>query len=111
MNFTTFFITCLDVSDEIEYYGKPYKLDGCLLNIEQLYEEIRPLYLNLHSYVRKILRAKYGSVTVSHDGPIPVHLLGTVFNKMYSQNGGNKKFVKGDRGKFLKYNKVLIFIY
>lgn len=41
-----------------------------------MYESIRPLYLQLYTHVRRVLRDKFGTDAVSADGPIPVHLLG-----------------------------------
>jgi Angiotensin-converting enzyme len=44
--------------------------------IERLWEDIQPLYVQLHAYVRRKLRGKYGADIVGHDGTIPAHLLG-----------------------------------
>ena len=63
-------------SNEVDYYMKPYPYNQGQLNADQMYEAIRPLYLHLYTHVRKILRAKFGTATVSANGPIPVHLLG-----------------------------------
>lgn len=42
------------------------------------WEEIRPLYLELHAYVRCKLHKHYGDVTMTNDYslPIPAHLVG-----------------------------------
>ncbi|RZC37377.1 Peptidase M2 domain containing protein, partial [Asbolus verrucosus] len=40
-----------------------------------LWQQVKPLYLQIHAYVRFHLRKKYGDI-VSKDGPIPAHLLG-----------------------------------
>lgn len=45
--------------------------------MERLWRQIKPLYLQLHSYVRRKLREHYGSSVVTRRGPIPAHLLGT----------------------------------
>jgi peptidyl-dipeptidase A len=46
--------------------------------LDRLWEQVRPLYLSLHSYVRMKLREKYGDA-VPANGPIPAHLLGNVW--------------------------------
>lgn len=69
-----------DFSNEVEYYAKPYLVDPCHLNVDQMYEDVKPLYAQLHAHVRKILRDKYGTAAVSSDGPIPVHLLGEYYS-------------------------------
>lgn len=44
--------------------------------MDRLYEQLRPLYLSLHAYVRGQLVKKYGKDVVPPNGPIPAHLLG-----------------------------------
>ncbi len=46
---------------------------------DRLWEQVRPLYLSLHAYVRGKLREKYGSDVVPASGPIPAHLLGNMW--------------------------------
>lgn len=46
--------------------------------LENIFEEIRPLYQQLHAYVRHSLRGKYGDL-VSEGGLIPMHLLGNMW--------------------------------
>ncbi|MBK9168462.1 MAG: M2 family metallopeptidase [Bryobacterales bacterium] len=52
--------------------------DEFAAELDRLWEQVKPLYVSLHAYVRKRLRAKYGD-TVPADGPIPAHLLGNVW--------------------------------
>ena len=44
--------------------------------VERLWQQVRPLYLSLHTYVRAKLVQKYGPQIVPPNGPIPAHLLG-----------------------------------
>jgi len=44
--------------------------------VDRLWEQVRPLYLSLHTYVRAKLSQNYGSEVVPPTGPIPAHLLG-----------------------------------
>jgi peptidyl-dipeptidase A len=46
--------------------------------LDRLWEQVRPLYLSLHAYVRWKLREKYGDA-VPERGPIPAHLLGNMW--------------------------------
>ena len=46
--------------------------------MDRLWNQVRPLYLSLHAYVRAKLREKYGDV-VPASGPIPAHLLGNMW--------------------------------
>lgn len=47
-------------------------------DLEQLYHQLEPLYLNLHAFVRRKLYDRYGSKYINLKGPIPAHLLGKV---------------------------------
>ncbi|MFN7994582.1 MAG: M2 family metallopeptidase [Bryobacteraceae bacterium] len=47
--------------------------------LDRLWEQVRPLYLSLHAYVRARLRDQYGPDVVPADGPIPAHLLGNMW--------------------------------
>jgi peptidyl-dipeptidase A len=46
--------------------------------LDRLWEQVRPLYVQLHAYVRWKLREKYGDA-VPANGPIPAHLLGNIW--------------------------------
>jgi len=46
--------------------------------LDRLWEQMRPIYLSLHAYVRGRLRQKYGDA-VPANGPIPAHLLGNMW--------------------------------
>ena len=53
--------------------------------VERIWQQVQPLYLSLHAYVRAKLVEKYGSSVVPPDGMIPAHLLGN----MWAQEWGN----------------------
>ena len=44
--------------------------------LERLWQQVRPLYLSLHTFVRARLASYYGVNVVPLDGPIPADLLG-----------------------------------
>jgi peptidyl-dipeptidase A len=46
--------------------------------MDRLWEQVRPLYVSLHAFVRMKLGAKYGDL-VPEKGPIPAHLLGNLW--------------------------------
>ena len=52
---------------------------------ERLWSQVKPVYEQLHCYVRAELGEQYGTERVPQDGPIPAHLLGN----MWSQTWGN----------------------
>ena len=54
-------------------------------DIERLWNQVKPLYLALHTFVRWKLAEKYGAKVVPPDGPIPLHLLGNP----WAQEWGN----------------------
>jgi peptidyl-dipeptidase A len=53
--------------------------------LERLWQQVRPLYLSLHTYVRARLSRYYGPSVVPPDGPIPADLLGNP----WAQEWGN----------------------
>ena len=53
--------------------------------VDRLYEQLKPLYVSLHTYVRRKLREHYGPDVVPASGPIPAHLLGN----MWAQEWGS----------------------
>jgi peptidyl-dipeptidase A len=59
--------------------------DDFSADLERLWNQVRPLYLSLHTFVRAKLVEKYGASVVPPDGPIPAHLLGN----LWAQEWGN----------------------
>ncbi|KAK4290884.1 hypothetical protein Pmani_036251 [Petrolisthes manimaculis] len=58
-------------------YGEDTK--AFVNDLSRVYQQIEPLYLQLHAYVRRKLRETYGQELVSRKGPIPAHLLGSMY--------------------------------
>ena len=58
--------------------------DDFAKEVDRLWEQVRPLYLSLHAYVRSKLREKYGPNVVPANGPIPAHLLGNIWAQDWS---------------------------
>lgn len=59
--------------------------DEFAAELDRLWQQVRPLYLSLHAYVRSQLVKKYGASVVPPYGPIPAQLLGN----MWAQDWGN----------------------
>ena len=53
--------------------------DDFARELDRLWEQVRPLYVQLHAYVRWKLREKYGDQVVPANGPIPADLLGNMW--------------------------------
>ena len=53
--------------------------DAFAAELDRLWQQVRPLYVSLHAYVRWQLEKKYGAGLVSEDRPIPAHLLGNMW--------------------------------
>ena len=59
--------------------------DEFSVEVDRLWDQVRPLYDALHCHVRASLAEAYGSDLVPEGEPIPAHLLGN----MWSQSWGN----------------------
>lgn len=74
-----------DFKNVADWWQSEYEVDDFEEQLAKLWEDVKPLYQQLHAYVRKKLRDKYGDHIVSARGPIPAHLLGN----MWAQTWGN----------------------
>jgi peptidyl-dipeptidase A len=59
--------------------------DDFAKEVDRLWQQVKPLYVSLHAYVRARLVERYGPELVPRDGLIPAHLLGN----MWAQEWGN----------------------
>ena len=57
--------------------------DDFTKELDRLWEQVKPLYLSLHSYVRMKLHEKYGDA-VPAEGPIPAYMLGNIWSQDWS---------------------------
>lgn len=55
----------------------PYESPNLQQDIEDVWEIVRPLYEELHTYVRRKLRDLYGPEKIGVHAPLPAHILGT----------------------------------
>jgi peptidyl-dipeptidase A len=52
--------------------------------VDRLWNQVKPLYMDLHCHVRAKLRQRYGKARVPDRGPIPAHLLGNMWGQEWS---------------------------
>uniref|UniRef100_A0A3Q2EBE3 Angiotensin-converting enzyme n=1 Tax=Cyprinodon variegatus TaxID=28743 RepID=A0A3Q2EBE3_CYPVA len=71
-------------SDNGAYWRSLYETPTFEEDLEALWKELEPLYLNLHAYVRRALYKKYGEKYINLEGPIPAHLLGNMWAQTWS---------------------------
>ncbi|NXA93401.1 ACE enzyme, partial [Melanocharis versteri] len=70
--------------DNGAYWRSLYETPTFEEDLEKLYLQLQPLYLNLHAYVRRALYKKYGAEHINLKGPIPAHLLGNMWAQSWS---------------------------
>jgi peptidyl-dipeptidase A len=59
--------------------------DAFAVEMERLWQQVKPLYDSLYTYTRRKLQEKYGKQIVPDNGPVPAHL----FGNMWAQTWGN----------------------
>ncbi|HMI51954.1 MAG TPA: M2 family metallopeptidase, partial [Candidatus Saccharimonadales bacterium] len=84
--------------------------DALAAETDRLWEQLRPLYLSLHAYVRGQLQKKYGQDVVPSKGPIPAYLLGNIWsqewNNVYDLMDSPKPAKSYDLTKILQERKT-----
>jgi peptidyl-dipeptidase A len=75
----------LDYADTGAMWRSKYDMppEAFAKELDRLWEQLRPLYLSLHTYVRSRLHEKYGAL-VPERGPIPAQLLGNLWQQDWS---------------------------
>ncbi|XP_050739110.1 angiotensin-converting enzyme-like isoform X1 [Eriocheir sinensis] len=71
-------------NDAGEFWRSDYEIDDFSEQLDLLWEQLRPLYQQLHSYVRARLVERYGEEVVPTNGPIPAHLLGNMWAQTWT---------------------------
>ncbi|XP_023319903.1 angiotensin-converting enzyme isoform X2 [Eurytemora carolleeae] len=62
----------------VEHYNNAAVLNG-FKEMENTWQGLKPLYEELHAYVRNKLNKHYGDSVLKNSGPIPAHLLGNMW--------------------------------
>lgn len=71
-------------NDTGEYWRSWYETPTFEQDVRALFEELEPLYVELHAYVRKRLKEKYGKEMFPETGHIPAHLFGNMWAQQWS---------------------------
>lgn len=71
-------------SDNGAFWRSLYETPSFEEDLEKIWQELQPLYLNLHAYVRRALYKKYGAAYINLRGPIPAHLLGNMWAQSWA---------------------------
>lgn len=79
--------------DTGDYWRSAYESATFQEDLEKLLTELKPLYAQLHTYVRNQLRSLYGADKFPRSGHIPAHLLGKQ-NKKFVPNNNTRLFIQ-----------------
>jgi len=58
--------------------------DAFAVEMERLWQQVKPLYDSLYTYTHRKLQEKYGKQIVPDNAPIPAHLLGNMWAQAWS---------------------------
>ncbi|XP_046420829.1 angiotensin-converting enzyme [Neodiprion pinetum] len=67
-----------------EYWMFPYESPDLQQELDAAWNSVRPLYEELHAYVRRKLRDLYGPEKVSRQAPLPSHILGNMWGQSWT---------------------------
>ncbi|XP_014206622.1 angiotensin-converting enzyme isoform X2 [Copidosoma floridanum] len=71
-------------TDAADYWQFPYETFDFEQEIDEVWAEIKPLYEELHAYIRKRLRDIYGPEKISGHAPLPSHVLGNIWAQSWT---------------------------
>ncbi|XP_014258853.1 angiotensin-converting enzyme-like isoform X1 [Cimex lectularius] len=71
-------------TDYYEYLSFPYESPSFRLDVEDAWAQIKPLYDELHAYVRRKLRDLYGPEKLGREAPMPAHILGNMWAQSWT---------------------------
>ncbi|XP_020294952.1 angiotensin-converting enzyme [Pseudomyrmex gracilis] len=71
-------------TDAAEYWMFPYESPNFQQDIDEAWETIRPLYEELHAYVRRKLRELYGPERIGGHTSLPSHILGNIWGQSWT---------------------------
>ncbi|XP_018368600.1 PREDICTED: angiotensin-converting enzyme [Trachymyrmex cornetzi] len=71
-------------TDAAEYWMFPYESPNFQQDIDEAWETIRPLYEELHAYIRRRLRDLYGPEKIGAHTPLPSHILGNIWGQSWT---------------------------
>ncbi|MEP6862571.1 MAG: M2 family metallopeptidase [Deltaproteobacteria bacterium] len=68
---------------ELWQAGYDMPADKFAPEVDRLWNQVKPLYTQLHCYARRKLNEKYGDKVVPKTGPIPAHLFGNMWSQTW----------------------------
>nr|CAI5824256.1 unnamed protein product [Callosobruchus analis] len=71
-------------TDTAEYWSFPFESTDLFKDLENTWEEVKPLYEQLLTYVRRRLREFYGPERISRQAPLPAHILGNMWAQSWT---------------------------
>ncbi|XP_044735585.1 angiotensin-converting enzyme-like [Chrysoperla carnea] len=71
-------------ADNGAFWLDNYETEDIVQQFEDLWQQIKPAYLQIHAFVRNELQKIYGESVVSSTAPIPAHLLGNMWAQTWS---------------------------
>ncbi|XP_050664314.1 angiotensin-converting enzyme [Leptidea sinapis] len=71
-------------TDASAYWMFPYESFNMRQEVDEVWEQVKPLYDLLHAYVRRRLREAYGPERISRSAPLPAHVLGDMWGQSWS---------------------------
>jgi peptidyl-dipeptidase A len=69
----------LGYKDSGEEWRSAYESDTFVDDVQDLFDQVRPLYEQVHAFVRRRLKAVYGASRFPESGHIPAHILGDMW--------------------------------
>lgn len=81
----------VDFSDYGEYWRFSYEDPELVQNVENIWNQVKPLYDELHAYIARKLKQKYGDKLDISDGLLPAHLLGNMWAQTWTYLGNLAK--------------------
>ncbi|CAG9809927.1 unnamed protein product [Chironomus riparius] len=67
-----------------EYWSAPFDTPDLRYEMENVWQEILPLYELIHAYVRRKLREYYGPDKINRNAPLPAHILGNMYGQSWN---------------------------
>ncbi|KAL1491740.1 hypothetical protein ABEB36_012291 [Hypothenemus hampei] len=71
-------------STTADYWSFPFESGSLETDLEDVWNEVKPLYDLLHAYVRRRLREYYGPERIHRQAPLPSHILGNMWGQSWS---------------------------
>ncbi|XP_056647590.1 angiotensin-converting enzyme [Diorhabda sublineata] len=71
-------------TDTADYWSFPFESPALMLDLEDAWNEVKPLYELLLTYVRRRLREYYGPEKINRQAPLPAHILGNMWGQSWS---------------------------